>query len=409
LYKPYKALGPVAAEFAYRAGVSCEPGRGGATSENWIVGPHNRWGFLHVRELARTARIRGCRDSVEPLPRRPHDLSGLRFEHGGRTWTLAEALDATYTDGLMVVHDGDVVFEHFGGLMRPTDTHLLMSVSKSVTSTLAGVLVGQGAIDTRGFVPDYVNELHGTSWEGCTIQHLLDMRAGTRFDEDDYSNPDSDGVLIEQVSGYTTRVRDDIPANTYEWIRRIPNATRHGGAFKYRSILPDVLAWVMSAATGRSFADLLSEHIWSHIAADDADIIVDSAGFPIVEGGICTTLHDLARFGVMCLRRGEWQGRQVIPEAWMHRPTTRSQELIDAFTTPSKPARAGADACYHDYWWVYDSVAGIYCGLGINGQVLMIHHPSNTVVVKFSTWPERMNDDLANLTDAALLSVCESL
>jgi hypothetical protein len=58
---------------------------------------------------------------------------------------------------------------------------------------------------------------------------------------------------------------------------------------------------------------------------------------------------------------------------------------------------------------VYDSVAGIYCGLGINGQVLMIHHPSNTVVVKFSTWPDRMDDGLANLTDAALLSVCESL
>ena len=109
--------------------------------------------------------------------------------------------------------------------MRPTDTHLLMSVSKSLTSMLAGVLVGNGAIDPDAHVPDYLPTLRGTSWEGCTVQHLLDMRAGTRFDEEDYSNPDSDGRLIEQVSGYTTRARSDIPANTYDWIPLLPNAT----------------------------------------------------------------------------------------------------------------------------------------------------------------------------------------
>ena len=127
------------------------------------------------------------------------------------------------------------------------------------------------------------------------MQHLLDMRAGTRFDEENYDDPDSDGRLIEQVSGYTTRLRADLPADTYEWIRQLVNDEPHGGAFKYRSILPDVLAWVMTAATGETFADLFADHVWSQFAADDADIIVDAAGFPIVEGGICTTLEDLAR------------------------------------------------------------------------------------------------------------------
>ena len=213
-------------------------------------------------------------------------------------------LDATFTDGLMVVHDGTVVFEHYGGLMRPDDTHLLMSVSKSLTSTLAGVLVGRGVIDPAAVVTDYIHSLRGTSWEGCTLQHLLDMRAGTRFDEEDYDNPDSDGRLIEQVSGYTTRVRTDLPADTYQWIAELPNDQPHGGPFRYRSILPDTLAWVMCEATGQTFPELFSQHIWSKFAADDADIIVDAAGFPVVEGGICTTLEDLARFGVMCLHGG---------------------------------------------------------------------------------------------------------
>lgn len=165
----------------------------------------------------------------------------------------------------------------------------------------------------------------------------------------------------------------------------------------------------MCEVTGQTFADLFAEHIWSLLAARDAEIIVDRSGFPVVEGGICTTLEDLARFGVMCLQRGEFGGRQIVPTKWMHRPTSRDQALIDAFVPPPQARRAGPNACYHDFWWVYDSVAGVYCGLGINGQALMIHHPSNTVVAKFSTWPDRMNYRLADLTDAALLALCGSL
>jgi CubicO group peptidase (beta-lactamase class C family) len=380
-----------------------------ADSSNWIDAPHNRWGFLHVGELARTVRIGGSREPVEPLPRWLHDVSEFSFDHLERRWTIGEMLDATYTDGFMVVHDGSVLLEHYGGLMQPIDTHLLMSVSKSLTATLAGVLVGEGVIDPARFVPDYIHSLRGTSWEGCTLQHLLDMRAGTKFDEDDYDNPDSDGRLIEQVSGYTTRTRSDIPADTYEWIRQVPNASDHGGPFQYRSILPDVLAWVMCEATGETFADLFSRHIWSQLAANDAEIIADPAGFPVVEGGICTTLEDLARFGVMCLQRGALGGHQIVPNSWMHRPTTFNEDLIYAFVLPLQAGRAGPNSCYHDFWWVYDSVVGIYCGLGINGQTLMIHHPSNTVIAKLSTWPDRMDYVLADLTDAGLLALCESL
>ena len=383
--------------------------RGAANSANWIDPPHNRWGFLHVRELARTARIGASPELVAPLPRQVRDLSDFAFDHVDRRWTFAEMMDETYTDGLMVVHDGQVLFEHYGGFMKPTDTHLLMSVSKSLTSTLAGVLVANGTIDPAGLVPDYIEILRGTAWEGCTLQHLLDMRAGTKFDEEDYDNPDSDGRIIEEVSGYTTRVRSDIPADTYQWIAQLPNASRHGGPFQYRSILPDVLAWVMCEVTGQTFAELFSEHIWSLVATRDAEIIVDPSGFPVVEGGICTTLEDLARFGVMCLQRGEFGGRQIVPSEWMHRPTTRNQELIDAFVLPAQAGRAGPNSCYHDFWWVYDSVAGVYCGLGINGQALMIHHPSNTVIAKFSTWPDRMDYALADLTDAGLLALCRSL
>ncbi len=117
--------------------------RGQTDSTNWIDAPHNRWGFLHVRELTRTARIAGSDNSLDDLPRHLGDIQGFTFDHLDRRWTIGEMLEATYTDGLIVVHDGTVLFEYYDGLMCPRDTHLLMSVSKSLTATLAGVLVGQ--------------------------------------------------------------------------------------------------------------------------------------------------------------------------------------------------------------------------------------------------------------------------
>ena len=72
-----------------------------------------------------------------------------------------------------------------------------------------------------------------------------------------------------------------------------------------------------------------------------------TSGFPVVEGGICTTLEDLARFGVMCLQRGELGGDQIVPSDWLHRPTTRDQELIDAFAPARDSNRSGPHACRH--------------------------------------------------------------
>src|SRR6187402_3592762 len=79
------------------------------TSDNWIEGPFNRWGFLHVRELARTARISRGTGPVTELPSDPRDLTGVAVEG----LPLATALDEAYVDGICVVQDGAVVFEHY--------------------------------------------------------------------------------------------------------------------------------------------------------------------------------------------------------------------------------------------------------------------------------------------------------
>src|ERR1051325_7726041 len=129
------------------------------TSDNWIEGPYNRWGFLHVRELARTARIPRGDGPVLELPRDSRDLTGVAVPFDAATMPLAHALAETYTDGICVVHDGAIVFEHYVDGMADDDVHLLMSVSKSLTGTLVGALVGEGVLDPAADVTTYVAAL----------------------------------------------------------------------------------------------------------------------------------------------------------------------------------------------------------------------------------------------------------
>jgi CubicO group peptidase (beta-lactamase class C family) len=364
------------------------------TSDNWIEGPFNRWGFLHVRELAHTARISRGDGPVRELPRDPGGLGEVTVSFAGADVPLARALHESYVDGICVVHDGRIVFEHYVDGMGPADTHLLMSVSKSLTATLVGVLVGEGTVDPAAAVTGYIPALRGTSWDGCTVQHLLDMRAGTKFNEEDYGNQLSDGVLIDEVSGYRTLRTPGLPPDTYTWIKGLPNDGPHGGPFRYRSILTDVLAWVAAEAAGVRFPDLFSERLWSRIGAErDAEIIVDAAGFPAAEGGICTTLRDLARVGLQYLEDG------VVPEAWRARLRRSDPELTAAFAH-EEPLERFPHSFYHDCWWVSDAEAGVYSGYGINGQQLFLHHPTSTVIARFSTWPVRWDDDLLRYADA---------
>jgi CubicO group peptidase (beta-lactamase class C family) len=192
-------------------------------------------------------------------------------------------------------------------------------------------------------------------------------------------------------------------------IRTLPNDRPHGGHFQYRSIITDVLAWVIESVGRGRFHELFAEDLWSRIGAEhDADVIVDSAGFALAEGGICATARDLLRFGLMVLDDGRVGDHQLVPASWFARLRRRDQDAIDAFSAytddPEMP-----DACYRDMWWVDDPAAGVFGASGINGQLLLIDRPTRTVVVKLSVWPDRWDQDAYTLTRAAMRALCAEL
>ncbi len=376
----------------------------GVTSANWLDGPYNRLGFRRVGKLVRTAQIPRANGPVVDLPRAERELGGVEFEHLGRSLDFATMLDETYADGILVIHDGVVLLERYFNGMAPSEPHLLMSVSKSLNSTLCGVLVGRGALTPDDLVTDHVEELRGTAWEGCRVQHLLDMRVGARWDFD------LDEYTILDVSDYRTHDRTDIPADTATWIRTVPSEREHGGPFAYNSLATDVLGWVLERAGGAPVPQLFSDCLWGPIGAEhDAEIMVDHNGFAIVEGGFCATLRDVGRVGFMWLQDGSLGGRQVVPDAWTARLSVRDPELIEAYGEPSELGGQTAEPFYHDNWWIWDARRGVHAAVGMNGQCLFVHRPSRTVVVKLSTFPDALDVELFALHHAGIAALCESL
>lgn len=374
------------------------------TSRNWLCPPHNRIGFLRVSELARTQRISRGTGPVAELPRSERRLDSLAVGFEGDRVPLATLLEETYTDGLLVLHDGAVVFEHYAGAMTADDSHLLMSVSKSITATLCGIYAHRGLVDPEDLVVDHLPELRDTAWQGCTIQHLLDMRTGIRW------NYDEDEIDLLDVSGYRATERADLPPDTVSWIRTLDNSHPHGGGFRYVSLASDVLGWVLERAGGDAFPRIVSREIWSRIGAEgDAEIIVDAAGFPIAEGGLCATLRDLGRFGQLLLENGKVSGREVIPAGWLGRLRVVDRDLVAAFAGAPDFDPAVPGAFYHDNWWIRDAGAGIYSGLGLYGQTLWVHHPTRSVVVKLSSQPAPEDPRMGALEQAGLMALCESL
>ena len=359
----------------------------GVTTANWLDAPYNRWAFRRIPQVARTLRIGGSSSAIE-LPRAERDLSAFTFPHLGEVHTLDSLLAATSTDALIVLQDGLVITERYLDGMAPDDRHLLMSVSKSLTGTLCGVLVGQGKLSPGDPVTDLPagsSGRRGTAASSSTCSTCAPVSPGTTTST---STRSSTSPTTAPRAIRPSRRHGDLDQNDRPWAvraRRRPVPIRV--ARDRRPCLGD------RAGGADAVSRALLREIWSAIGTeDDAEIMVDASGFPLAEGGFCATLRDCARFGLMCLRDGAVEGRQILPADWLARLLVPDPELVDAYrsSTAADPATPGA--MYHDTWWVRDPERGVFAASGMNGQLILVHRPSRSVIVSsppipaHSTW-----------------------
>ena len=285
--------------------------------------PQLRWSFSHWRELIPTVSVSRGRGPVSALPRALRDdLDAVSFmpmataagERPRMTW--AESLLANYTDGIVVLHRGTLVYERYAGALTATGQHIAHSVTKSFYGTLAAMLVAEGLLDERARVSRYLPELKGSAFEDATVREVLDMTTAQKYSEA-YTDPNAEvwdfaraGGILPWPPGYQG------PKSLYEFLPTVRKQGEHGAGFTYRSTNAEVLTWLIRRVTGQSAAEALQERLFGPLGAEqDAYLALDPAGNAVGAGGLNLGLRDLARFGEMLRRDGRWNGRQIVPAA----------------------------------------------------------------------------------------------
>ncbi len=355
------------------------------TLENWRTPPFNRWAYQHVSELIPTASIWRGTGPMWELPRAVEDLMSITYtNHAGVETSVAQFLDAHQTDGFAVLHHGCIVTEQYRNGFAAQRPHILMSVSKSITALLIGILVEKGLLNPSRSVLDLIPEVADSAFADCTLQHLLDMTVGVDFTEDYLANA---GAITEyrEVSGWKPPSDPANPGDLRSWFSSLKKKGEHGAAFHYVSPCTDLLGWVVERATGMPYADLLSQELWQKLGAEfDGYVTVDRFGAPRTAGGICVTLRDLARVGQMMLENGQANGRQVVPVSWVADSRFNGDKAAWA---AGESAASNPHGSYRNKWWVMGDDHGAYSGIGVFGQYLWIDPAASLVIAKFASQP----------------------
>lgn len=352
----------------------------------WDRGEDCRWAFQHISEIIPVANI--SRGSGEPteMQRNLRDLSEMTFEDPeGKQTTVKAMLAATNTDGFIVLKNGEMVFEKYYNGMKPSTRHLLMSVSKSVTGTLAGILVNEGRLIPERKVIDYIPELKNSpGFAETTVREVLDMTTSIVFSED-YDDPEAEVQMHEQATAWRGRT-PVAKEGLYAFAQTIKKDEReHGEVFHYASINTDVLGWLIQRTANQRLHEFMSQRVWSKLGAEhDAQLSVDYLGSPVVNGGFVITLRDLARFAQMVLDDGYYNGQQIVSSGWID--DCRFNGKNPAWK-PTKYAKIWPDGFYRNQWYVTKDDQGSFFAIGVNGQHIWINPTSRVAIVKFSSYP----------------------
>ena len=353
--------------------------------------PRIRWTFSHIREIVPTANVWRGAGAPSPLKAAPRDLDGLRLKvtGSGEELSFAQALERTYTDGIVVLHKGQVVYEKYFGALTPERPHLGMSVTKSFVGTLAALLAAEGTIKPEAPVTDYLPEMKNTAYGDATVRQVMDMTIGVKYSEN-YADPKAEVWDYARAGGMMPQGKDYAgPKAFYDFLQTLQKEGEHGQGFAYKTVNAEVLAWIVRRASGKSLADLLSERIWSRIGAEqDAYFMVDRIGTESGGGGLNTTLRDLARFGEMMRNQGRAaNGQQVLPKAVV--------QDIERGADKAQFAKGGyaqlAGWSYRNMWWVSHNANGAYSARGIHGQAIYIDPKAQMVVARYASHPLAAN------------------
>jgi CubicO group peptidase (beta-lactamase class C family) len=307
---------------------------------------------------------------------------------------LEESIDGLLADterwgvtyAVAVVDRGQLVAERYSGVLEHWDnaaepvepaTRLLSwSMAKSVLHAAVGILVGDGRLDLDAPAP--VPAWAGDERAAITLDHLLAMRDGLEFTEDYEDAGRSD--VIEMLFGSG---QHDVAA--YAVAR--PLAHPPGEIFNYSSGTSNIVAAILgrTVGTGQATLDFLRERLFEPIGMTSAQPRLDGAGHFIGSSYLYATARDYARFGLLYLRDGTWDGRRILPEGWV--------DLARRHRSTDPNDGRG----YGSHWWVdADDPRGGFWASGYEGQLIRCVPALDLVIVRLG---KSLDEQATRLSD----------
>jgi CubicO group peptidase (beta-lactamase class C family) len=265
------------------------------------------------------------------------------------------------------MHEYNYLHPNWHPYYRGREVHTLQSVTKSIAATAMGVALGRGDLARLDvLVLDFFRDRDLTRVDPrlrrATLDDVLTMRSGIEWHEQDRPLDDTNTTIQLERSrdwiGFTLSQPMDADPGT-KW------AYNSGGSM--------LLSGVIQSATGRHIDEYAAEHLFLPIGIREFHWKKTPTGHPDTEGGLYLSAEDLARVGYLYLRGGRWNGRQVLPEGWVSRATTRH-------VTGVAP---GWDYGYQ--WWITRrGDVDIWAGRGFGGQLLLVIPSRDIVAVAFA-------------------------
>jgi CubicO group peptidase (beta-lactamase class C family) len=327
--------------------------------------------FRNIDRLFPSRRVARAPVALPLLPSAT-PLTAVSCTSGTRVVSLDEYFTLNRVSGLLVLKAGRVAFEHYALGATPATRWMSMSIAKSVTSTLIGVALADGAIRSLDdSVTRYVPRLRGSAYDGVTVRQVLTMASGVRWNET-YTDPASDRRRLLEAQIAQT------PGAALSLMALLPRAHPPGAQFTYSTGETLVAGELLRGAVGVPLSEYLSTRLWQPLGMEsDASWWLDSPdGHEIAGSGLAATLRDFARFGQFMLMDGQLGTRRILPRGWRDEAGT--------------PKRYGDTHVPYGYmWWPVEAAADrvhdtAFAAQGIFGQWIYINPREQVVIVQLA-------------------------
>lgn len=349
----------------------------------WSVDEKQRR-FPHMQDLFPSIRVETGSD-VYPL------LNGKVIDLKISGSSIGTYFKENNIGGVIVLKDGKVRFEKYGTGVDENTVWTSFSVGKSITSMLLGVALKDGFIkDLDDPLAKYISELKNDDYGNVTVRQLLTMTSGIGWNED-YEDHNSD------VAQMYLRPCDGNEPHILTYMKHLKFAGTPGKTWNYSTGETDLLGILIQKATGKSLAEYLSEKIWKPWGMEHAAYWVadECSGMNLGGSGLSATLRDYARLGMVMLKQGKIENKNLFADVWMKDATSLLQTTGDG------------GGGYGYLWW--RSPNGNYEAIGIFGQMIYINPKTNVVIAQFAAWPYAGSKKLIAGRNAFIKSVEKSL